>query len=181
MERLIDVFLLYVVLLKHQCNSALPAKSNVFTLFKTGSDLPGPSMSFQKRLTQDVLQFEFKTHVENALVLYQDDEGLSNFMELCLQGGRIHSSFRMGRSEKESMSIKKYNDFKWHSVRIKRNTSSTSVELENEVLTTLTRNEALLLSLTSNLQIGGFSLERLDDPNGISHYDAWSHYVDDEK
>lgn len=73
--------LVFICALKFLFCFAENSDDNTLTLFKRGtSDLPGPTMSFKTTLNKGVFQFEFKTFVEKALLLYQDDGGQTDFI-----------------------------------------------------------------------------------------------------
>ena len=166
MKLLIVVLLNYMSSSTRQCGPAV-------TLFKKEQELPGPSMLFNASLAQGIFEFTFKTFVEDALVLYQDDEGYSDYIELTLQGGRVYLSFYIKNSRKREfyVSNNKYNDYKWHPVKIERNASCTKIFVDYEVKKTFKTN-GLQSRFTSKLQIGGFPPERYSDPNTITRQAA---------
>ena len=75
-ELFIFQLLVFSAFTKHSlCVSANAAK-NAWTFFKRGTSLPGPTMSFNNTsLNNGIFEFEFKTFVDRALILYQDSEG----------------------------------------------------------------------------------------------------------
>ncbi|XP_028402615.1 neurexin-3b-like [Dendronephthya gigantea] len=169
----VPVLLLLILLNPSNCQREL---ASVYTFLRTDTILPGPSMSFKISLASGVFEFEFKTWVDQALVLYQDDQGISDHIQLTIQEGRLWFSF-YGSKENTNpedrihgkfTSEKKYNDFSWHNVRIERNTSVTSIFINNgEERKSFQTNG--LSSFTSNLTIGGFDREYISDlsSNGI--------------
>lgn len=168
------VVLTFFAFLASGRNCALSsAVGNVFTLFKNGLNLPGPSMSFNKSLTTGIFEFKFKTFVETALVLYQDSQGHSDFIELYLREGRIHFTFYERNSY---VSQKVYNDFEWHFVRIERNRSGTSLALDNKIVKTF-NTKGLNSIFTSNVQIGGFPPSRSSNRNSVSSQAALKLYI----
>lgn len=56
------------------------ANANAFRFFTSEIDLPGPTMSFSESLNQGIFEFEFKTFVDRALMLYQDDQGETDYI-----------------------------------------------------------------------------------------------------
>ena len=56
------------------------ANQNSFEFFTSGTNLPGPTMSFENSLNKGIFEFEFKTFVDRALMLYQDDQGQSDYI-----------------------------------------------------------------------------------------------------
>jgi hypothetical protein len=63
------------------CESANGDK-NAWTFFKPDTNIPGPTMSFNNSFNQGIFEFEFRTFVDRALLLYQDDGGKSEFFRL---------------------------------------------------------------------------------------------------
>ncbi len=69
----------FALTIQSLCVSA-KADQNAFTFFKRqATELPGPTMSFNKSFNSGIFEFELKTFVERALILYQDDEGYSDY------------------------------------------------------------------------------------------------------
>ena len=85
MKLFVVVFTLLVSSLRHQCSTA-----DEFRFLRNSVSLPGPSMAFNVSLGVGTFEFQFKTFVKRALVLYQDDQGYSDYLELTLQDGRIY-------------------------------------------------------------------------------------------
>ena len=70
----------WLVFFALQQSLSVSAIQNAFTFFKRqATDLPGPTMSFNKSFNSGIFEFELKTFVERALILYQDDEGYSDY------------------------------------------------------------------------------------------------------
>ena len=178
MTRPIAFFLL--LLLSTPYNATRQRQSKVFTFLRTDTVLPGPSMRFNKSLASGIFEFEFKTFVDNALVLYQDDEGKSDHIVLSFQDGRLWFLFYLSYNdgpitEGKFTSENKYNDFDWHSVRIERNASITSFIIDHGKERKRFATHGYLSSFTSDLLIGGFSRDQF--ANDLSNQAAWSLYV----
>ena len=54
--------------------------------------MPGPTMSFNESLGMGIFEFEFKTFVEHAVMLYQDDEGNADYIR-CVRNSDMVSEF----------------------------------------------------------------------------------------
>ena len=67
--------LVFFTLTKHSLFVSANAAKNAWTFFKRGASFPGPTMSFNTSLNIGIFEFEFKTFVNRALILYQDSEG----------------------------------------------------------------------------------------------------------
>ena len=169
MTRIIVSFLLLLILTKpSKCQRPSPG---VFTFLKTDVKMPGPSMSFNISLASGVFEFKFKTWVDRALVLYQDDKGISDHILLSIQGGRLWFSFYGSKNSRADARLhgkftskKTYNDFKWYTVRIERNASITSIfitkENEENEMEKKSFKTSGLSSFTSNLAIGGLASDQ---------------------
>lgn len=81
MRRLVFFHWLILLYSKNQSLCVL-AKANqtAFEFVTSGTDLPGPTMSFKESLDKGIFEFEFKTFVDRALMLYQDDQGVFDYI-----------------------------------------------------------------------------------------------------
>jgi hypothetical protein len=80
-ERVLFQWLIFFSLTKQSLCVPANADENAFTFFKNkNSDRYGPTMSFKKSLNKGIFAFEFKTFVEQALILYQDDNGWKDYI-----------------------------------------------------------------------------------------------------
>lgn len=173
------VLTLLVALLRRERGAVRADQSTEYTFFRNGVELPGPSMSFNVCLGEGSFEFQFKTFVKRALVLYQDDHGKSDYIEVTLQDGKIYLAFNirdapLGTKREWFQSEKKYNDFEWHKVTIKRSVHEITISVGAEGKTFVTGARS---DFTSDLQIGGFPTKRIDSVNEISRQDAWLLYL----
>lgn len=179
MKSAIVFFLIFVF--SKPSNIVLGQKAvKTLTLLKTESKVPGPSLRFNKSLASGIFEFEFKTFVDTALVLYQDDEGKSDHIQITFQEGRLWFLFYLNKNNNPGMqrgftSERTYNDFEWHSIRIERNASATSFIVDNgeEIKTIPTYGYQSLF--TSTLLIGGFDFDQY--VNDLSNQGAFFVYV----
>lgn len=127
-------------------------------------------------LCKGELNFEFKTFLKTALVLYQDDGGADwTFFAIDLRDGRLHVEADLGHMiDLENVTSKTYNDFKWHSVGIRLKCPEPCVEItvDDKVVYRKGMTNIMSCKFTENLQIGGFSKERLDDINSVTWADS---------
>ena len=169
-------FFLLLLLFKFHNATRQPS---VFTFLRTDPDLPGPLMRFNLSLASGIFEFEFKTFVKKALMLYQDDKGKSDHIQVSLQGGRLWFVFYVSNNKPgitgRFSSAQKYNDFRWHSVRIERNASITSFIVDHGTERKNFNTEGYLSSFDSTLLIGGFSLDQII--NDVSNPDAFYLYA----
>lgn len=175
--KLLAIYLIFVSLLPRQYSTALGQKNNLYTFYKEGAKLPGPTMSFNQNFTRGIFEFEFKTFVEKALVLYQDDAGFTDHIELSLSKGAVFFSFSTGRSGTEGryISTKTYNDFQWHSVKVERNSSSTCLALDGKVVA-LFKTSGSESVFSTKLQLGAFPSSR-PNRNEITQQAALMLYI----
>ena len=169
------VFLLLFLLFKLYNATRQP---NVFTFLRTDTNLPGPLMRFNISLASGIFEFEFKTFVKRALVLYQDDEGRSDHVQITLEDGRLWFQFYVSDNKPgivgQFTSAKKYNDFNWHSVRIERNVSITSFIVDHGKERKDVETYEYQSSFTTTLLIGG--LGATQTINGLSNVDVFYIY-----
>ena len=169
-------FFLLLLLFKFHNATRQPS---VFTFLRTDTNLPGPLMRFNLSLASGIFEFEFKTFVKKALMLYQDDNGKSDHIQVTLQDGRLWFVFYVSNDEPgitgRFASAKKYNDFKWHSVRIERNASITNFIVDHGEERKSFNTDGYLSSLKSTLLIGGFSRDQII--NDVSNPGAFYIYA----
>ena len=131
-------------------------------------------------LCRGELEFEFKTFLKTAVVLYQDDGGGWDYVAINLQNGHLHLKASFGMVVVYTTSNNTYNDFKWHSVGIRLKCPQPCVEMTvNKKVMVYVRDswsEETSCKLTKNLQIGGFSEARLKARSSISYESFKSMY-----
>jgi hypothetical protein len=133
-------------------------------------------------LCKGELKFEFKTFLKDALVLYQDDYGVGDFLAITLQDGHFRVITAFGEKIKKHKTSKKYNDFKWHSVVVRLNCPEPCIEVklddgddDKEMYKEQRANEC---EIDKNLQIGGFSSRHINaGVNSVSYYELSSEYM----
>lgn len=79
------------------------------------------------------LEFEFLTAQPNGLLLYTDDGGYYDFLEVKLVEGSLRIRLNLGNGAQIADLGKDLNNgFSWHSVKIRRNFKQTVVELDHK-------------------------------------------------
>ncbi|RUS82776.1 hypothetical protein EGW08_009476 [Elysia chlorotica] len=77
------------------------------------------------------IMFDFKTSQPNGLLMYTDDSGRYDYLQVALQDGLIHLWINFVRNEEKSVSIKlgdgNLHDGTWHTVEVKRNRMETTL------------------------------------------------------
>ena len=84
------------------------------------------------------IEFKFKTHKSNGLLLYADGGfGTKNFeFRMALSGGQINVDFKMGCDEdpcvKSTIIGSQWNDLRWHHVKVIRNYRQVNIWVDNQ-------------------------------------------------
>ncbi|KAJ7987766.1 hypothetical protein DPEC_G00329910 [Dallia pectoralis] len=83
---------------------------------------------------ESVLSFSVRTHSEDGLLLYLDDEGFCDFLELLLLRGKLRLRFSIFCAEPAEVSSGvAVSDGHWHAVRVKRDWRNTSLEVDGRM------------------------------------------------
>lgn len=139
-----------------------------------------PSLTYdvaKVNLCRGELKFKFKTFVEDAIVLYQDDRGELDFISIILHNGHLHVIARIGENNTTLKVLETYNDFKWHSVGIRLNCLRPCFEITIDDVVHRKIPRSNVCEFKTNLQIGGFTSARLLYKNSISDRRLTSHYL----
>ena len=118
------------------------------------------------------LKFEFKTFSKDSVILYQDDAGESDFVAINLQDGHLHVVADFGKNEAfhtDYKTSKSYNDFEWHRISVRLNCPWACIEIAVDDSVVYKRRRRNTCNFMTNLQIGGFSMERWGYTNSISY------------
>lgn len=75
------------------------------------------------------LSFEFKTTEPNSLLLYTDDGGISDFVELKLIDGVIRLRFNLGSGSAILSAGRNLADSQWHYTEISRSNDDTTLKV----------------------------------------------------
>lgn len=83
---------------------------------------------------ESVLSFSLRTHSQEGLLLYLDDEGFCDFLELLLLHGHLRLRFSIFCAEPaELQSGVAVSDGRWHAVRVRRDWRNTSLEVDGRL------------------------------------------------
>ncbi|XP_077594760.1 neurexin 1a isoform X13 [Stigmatopora nigra] len=83
---------------------------------------------------ESVLSFSLRTHSQEGLLLYLDDEGFCDFLELLLLRGHLRLRFSIFCAEPAELhSGVAVSDGRWHAVRVKRDWKNTSLEVDGRL------------------------------------------------
>uniref|UniRef100_A0A8C7ZM65 Neurexin 2 n=1 Tax=Oryzias sinensis TaxID=183150 RepID=A0A8C7ZM65_9TELE len=104
------------------------------------------------------LSFILKTNITKALVLYLDDGGNCDFLELLLVDGRLQLRFTIHCAEPAVLHTETYvNDQRWHRVMLTRNYRETRLVVDNEEKTAEVKSKKKEMVVASDLYVGGIS------------------------
>ncbi|XP_051887112.1 neurexin 3a isoform X16 [Pristis pectinata] len=105
--------------------------------------------------TRSDLSFQFKTELSSALLLYFDDGGYCDFVQLMIVEGKIQLKFSIDCFETEIDMDKLVNDDKWHFLMISRNNLRTVLVLDGETKSAEVKPQRQYMKIVSDLFIGG--------------------------
>ncbi|XP_077470380.1 neurexin-1a-like isoform X6 [Stigmatopora argus] len=106
------------------------------------------------------MTFNMKTKSSHGLLVYFDDEGFCDFLELFILNGRLSLSFSIFCAEPASLiSDTVVNDSQWHAVTIRRNFKNTTLMVDNESKWVEVKSKRRDMTVFSHLFIGGIPPE----------------------
>ncbi|KAI3373631.1 hypothetical protein L3Q82_022229 [Scortum barcoo] len=99
-----------------------------------------------------------KTNISKALVLYVDDGGNCDFLELLIADGRLQMRFTIHCAEPASLHTEtRVNDRRWHRILLSRNYRETRLVVDNEEKVAEVRSKRKEMVVASDLYVGGIS------------------------
>lgn len=108
--------------------------------------------------TTGELSFILKTNVSKALILYVDDGGNCDFLELLLADGRLQMRFTIHCAEPASLHTEtRVDDLRWHRILLSRDHKETRLVVDNEEKTAEVKSKRKDMVVTSDLFVGGIS------------------------
>uniref|UniRef100_A0A3B5MFF3 Neurexin 2a n=1 Tax=Xiphophorus couchianus TaxID=32473 RepID=A0A3B5MFF3_9TELE len=108
--------------------------------------------------TTGELSFILKTNITKALVLYLDDGGNCDFLELLIADGRLQMRFTIHCAEPASLHTETYvSDQRWHRVLLTRNYRETRLMLDSEEKVAEVKSKRKEMVVASDLYVGGIS------------------------
>lgn len=108
--------------------------------------------------TTGELSFILKTNVSKALVLYLDDGGNCDFLELLIADGRLQMRFTIHCAEPASLHTETHvDDLRWHRVLLDRNYKETKLVVDNEEKVAEVKSKRKEMVVASDLYVGGIS------------------------
>ena len=119
--------------------------------------------------TTGILEFRFKTFKPTAMLLYIDEvsnrpEDEKSYLELSLDRGSLKLVVQMGGEGRMSKKERRFrprfssfNDMNWHKVKILRNRSKTTVNVDQFSFAVINQGKIDYLPVNSSLYVGGVS------------------------
>ncbi|XP_062305578.1 neurexin 2b isoform X8 [Osmerus eperlanus] len=102
------------------------------------------------------LSFSLKTNISKALVLYLDDGGNCDFMELLIASGRLQLRFAIHCAEPATLHMEtRVNDDRWHMVLLTRNFRETLLMVDGETKVSEVKSKRKEMAVVSDLFVGG--------------------------
>ncbi|XP_055018489.1 neurexin-1a isoform X3 [Boleophthalmus pectinirostris] len=106
------------------------------------------------------MSFNMKTKSSQGLLVYFDDDGFCDFLELLIINGKLSLRFSIFCAEPASiLSDIAINDSQWHSVTIRRNFKNTTLVVDSEVKWVEVRSKRRDMTVFSHLFVGGIPPE----------------------
>lgn len=102
------------------------------------------------------LSFTMKTNISKALVLYLDDGGNCDFLELLINDGRLQLRFAIHCGEPASLHMETHiSDERWHRVLLTRNYRETMLVMDGESKVAEVKSKRREMMVASDLYVGG--------------------------
>ncbi len=101
--------------------------------------------------TRSDLSFQFKTDVSTALILYFDDGGFCDFLQLMVVEGKLQLQFGIDCAETTVVSDKRVNDSSWHSATLSRYNLRTVLVLDGVSKSGEVRPQRQYMKIVSDL------------------------------
>ncbi|XP_057715317.1 neurexin 3a isoform X3 [Corythoichthys intestinalis] len=101
------------------------------------------------------LSFQFKTEFSEALLLYFDDGGYCDFLQLSVVEGRLQLRFSIDCAETTVVSDRRVDDNNWHFATLSRYNLRTVLALDGEAKADEVRPQRQFMKIVSDLFLGG--------------------------
>uniref|UniRef100_A0A672JGE9 Neurexin 1b n=1 Tax=Salarias fasciatus TaxID=181472 RepID=A0A672JGE9_SALFA len=106
------------------------------------------------------MSFNMKTKSSHGLLVYFDDEGFCDFLELLILNGKLSLRFSIFCAEPATVvSDTAVNDSQWHTVTIRRNFKNTTLMVDNEIKWVEVKSKRRDMTVFSPLFVGGIPPE----------------------
>ncbi|KAK0147494.1 Neurexin-1a [Merluccius polli] len=102
------------------------------------------------------MSFNMKTKSSHGLLVYFDDSGFCDFLELLMQNGRLSLRFSIFCAEAATVLTETaVNDSEWHVVTLRRNFKNTTLVVDSEVKWVEVKSKRRDMTVFSHLFVGG--------------------------
>uniref|UniRef100_A0AAR2JP19 Neurexin-1a n=1 Tax=Pygocentrus nattereri TaxID=42514 RepID=A0AAR2JP19_PYGNA len=106
------------------------------------------------------MSFNMKTKSSHGLLVYFDDEGFCDFLELLIHNGRLSLRFSIFCAEPATvLSDTAVNDSRWHAVTVRRNFKNTTLVVDDEIKWVEVKSKRRDMTVFSPLFLGGIPPE----------------------
>uniref|UniRef100_A0A8C8DQG7 Neurexin 3a n=1 Tax=Oryzias sinensis TaxID=183150 RepID=A0A8C8DQG7_9TELE len=105
--------------------------------------------------TRGDLSFQFKTEASEALLLYFDDGGYCDFLQLAVVEGRLQLRFSIDCAETSVVSSKRVDDSSWHAATLSRYNLRTVLVLDGQAKADEVQPQRQFMKIVSDLFLGG--------------------------
>ncbi|KAM9847865.1 neurexin-1a-like isoform 5-T5 [Aulostomus maculatus] len=106
------------------------------------------------------MSFNMKTKSSHGLLVYFDDEGFCDFLELLILNGKLSLRFSIFCAEPATvLSDTAVNDSQWHAVTIRRNFKNTTLMVDTEIKWVEVKSKRRDMTVFSHLFVGGIPPE----------------------
>ncbi|XP_023197170.1 neurexin-1a-like isoform X13 [Xiphophorus maculatus] len=127
---------------------------------------------------ESVLSFSLRTQSQEGLLLYLDDEGFCDFLELLLLHGHLRlrfSIFCAGPAELQSGVA--VSDGRWHAVRVKRDWRNTSLEVDGRLEGWAeVKSQRRDMTVLSHTYMGGLPADLYSSPLHLTSVSVREHH-----
>uniref|UniRef100_A0A674PBE7 Neurexin 3a n=1 Tax=Takifugu rubripes TaxID=31033 RepID=A0A674PBE7_TAKRU len=144
----------------HLNPSAPPPPISVFLSTCLGMEFLGTPGQWARYLRWDAstrgdLSFQLKTEASEALLLYFDDGGYCDFLQLSVTEGRLQLRFSIDCAETTVVSNGRVDDGSWHLAALSRYHQRTVLALDGQAKADEVRPQRLFMKIVSDLFLGG--------------------------
>ncbi|XP_041828228.1 neurexin 3a isoform X4 [Melanotaenia boesemani] len=105
--------------------------------------------------TRGDLSFQFKTEASEALLLYFDDGGYCDFLQLSVVEGRLQLRFSIDCAETGVVSDRRVDDGSWHTATLSRYNLRTVLVLDGQAKADEVQPQRQFMKIVSDLFLGG--------------------------
>ncbi|XP_032402552.1 neurexin 3a isoform X1 [Xiphophorus hellerii] len=105
--------------------------------------------------TRGDLSFQFKTEASESLLLYFDDGGYCDFLQLGVVEGRLQLRFSIDCAETTVVSDRRVDDGSWHAATLSRYNLRTVLVLDGQAKADEVKPQRQFMKIVSDLFLGG--------------------------